>query len=79
VKYCNDKHFFKILSESAFEELSVFFMAYSITPFTAKTFVDRNLIQDLIHQTNEGIALSSQQEYDKKVAELETKDWKKLA
>ena len=48
-KYSNDKGFFKILSEEEFEEIQILGSRKIKTSFKASTFVDRNLIQDMLN------------------------------
>ena len=76
VKYSNNKHFFKITALDSFVELTVFPNAYSLFAFSAKTFVDRNLIMDLI-TLKEGVELSSRTEFELTLKTLEEKGAKK--
>jgi len=47
-KFSNHKTWFKILSETEMEELKVLGKFYNLSQFKAQTFVDRNLINDMI-------------------------------
>jgi hypothetical protein len=47
-KFSHHKTWFKILSETEMEELKVLGKFYNHTSFKAQTFVDRNLINDMI-------------------------------
>jgi len=47
-KYSNNKGFFKVLSLEKFEEIQIMGAKSFHTVFEAKTFVDRNLIQDML-------------------------------
>jgi len=47
-KYNNNKSFFKIISESEFEEISVLGGYYILTSYTAKILPDRNFIKDML-------------------------------
>jgi len=46
-KYKNDKSFFKIMSETEFEEIKVEAGKYTFHHFNAQILPDRNLIYDL--------------------------------
>lgn len=62
-KYKNHKNFFKIISENEFEEISFIGSKVIVTKHLAKILPDRNLIADLLHDSN--IAeLSNQEEYE---------------
>jgi hypothetical protein len=78
VKYSNNKHFFKITALDTFLELTVYAKAYSVFAFQAKTFVDRNLIADLI-ELKTGIEISSEEEYEKQLNLLIDNGAKKLS
>jgi hypothetical protein len=47
-KYSNEKSYFKVISESEFEEIQVLGKSCSIHQFEAKILPDRNYVQDLI-------------------------------
>jgi hypothetical protein len=47
-KYSGHKTWFKIVSETEMQELKVLGEFYNHTTFKATTFVDRNLISDMI-------------------------------
>jgi hypothetical protein len=62
-KYKNNKHFFKILNTSEFEEISFIGNKVMVTQHLAKILPDRNLITDLLYDTH--IAdQSNQEEYE---------------
>lgn len=69
VKYSNNKNFFKITSPESFTELTIYSNAYSVFNFKAKTFVDRNLIADLI-ALKQGVEQSSEKEFEQKLISL---------
>ncbi len=62
-KYKNNKHFFKIISENKFEEISFIGTKVIVTSHLAKILPDRNLIADLLYDSNVA-DLSTQQEYE---------------
>lgn len=62
-KYKNNKHFFKIINENEFEEISFIGSKLIVTKHLAKILPDRNLIADLLYDSN--IAdQSTQEEYE---------------
>ena len=62
-KYKNNKHFFKIINENEFEEISFIGPKVIVTKHLAKILPDRNLIADLLYDSN--IAdQSTQEEYE---------------
>lgn len=79
VKYSNQKHFFKIISNDCFEELMIYPKAYSLIAFEAKTFVDRNVISDLLLPNQTHVQSSSKQEFEDKLKELKAKGVKQLS
>ena len=62
-KYKNNKHFFKIISESEFEEISFIGSKVIVTKHLAKILPDRNLISDLLHDSSFA-EQSTQTEYE---------------
>jgi hypothetical protein len=66
-KYSHDRTYFKILSETSFEELNIMGTNYSINPFTAQTFVDRNLIADMIENRENNWEVIGNEEYNEKM------------
>jgi len=78
VKYSNNKHFFKITAPDTFVELTVYANAYSLFTFQAKTFVDRNLINDLLEMKT-GVEKSSKEEYELVLGQLVESGAKKLS
>lgn len=62
-KYKNNKHFFKIISHTEFDEIHFIGTKTIITKHHAKILPDRNLIQDLLHDVGKTCELSSQEEY----------------
>ncbi len=62
-KYKNNKHFFKIISESEFDEISFIGSKVIITKHLAKILPDRNLISDLLHDSSFA-ETSNQEEYE---------------
>ncbi len=62
-KYKNNKHFFKIMNENEFEEISFIGSKVLVVKHVAKILPDRNLIADLLHDSNVA-ELSTQEEYE---------------
>ncbi|MCB0396087.1 MAG: hypothetical protein KDD36_05515 [Flavobacteriales bacterium] len=50
--YSNHKHWFRIRSETQFDEITITGDKHTLSTFTARTYPDRVLIQDLIHNTH---------------------------
>ncbi len=71
-KYSNNKHFFKITSASEFEELSFIGTQLVHHIFVAKILPDRNLIQDLLHDS-QCAELSSSEEFERLLKQLKNK------
>ncbi|MFN8115590.1 MAG: hypothetical protein U0W65_05715 [Bacteroidia bacterium] len=62
-KYKNNKNFFKIINKNEFEEISFIGSKVIVTKHLAKILPDRNLIADLLYDSN--IAdQSTQEEYE---------------
>jgi hypothetical protein len=64
-KYSNDKGFFKVLSFESFEEIQIMGSKSIHTAFEAKTFVDRNLIQDMLDCADEGWEFINETEFER--------------
>lgn len=47
-KYSNNRSWFKILDESSFEELIISGKNYNVKSFKVLTFVDRNMMMDML-------------------------------
>lgn len=62
-KYKNNKNFFKIISQDEFEEISFIGTKVIVTKHLAKILPDRNLISDLLHDSNVADQ-STQEEYE---------------
>lgn len=62
-KYKNNKHFFKIISENEFDEISFIGSKVIVTKHLAKILPDRNLISDLLYDNNFA-EKSNQEEYE---------------
>ena len=62
-KYKNNKNFFKIMNENEFEEISFIGSKVVVTKHLAKILPDRNLIADLLHDSDFA-EQSSQIEYE---------------
>lgn len=62
-KYKNNKNFFKIINENEFEEISFIGSKVIVTKHLAKILPDRNLIADLLHDSNFA-EQSTQEEYE---------------
>ena len=63
-KYSNNKSFFKIISETEFEEIQVLGIKTTIHAFKAKILPDRNYIYDLIHNYKAHWIKCSPEEYE---------------
>lgn len=63
-KYRNNKHFFKIMSNNEFEEISFIGNKAVVTKHVAKILPDRNLIADLLNDVGNTTELSSKEEYE---------------
>lgn len=63
-KYKNNKHFFKIMSENEFEEISFIGSKYFVVKHLAKILPDRNFISDLLNDIGNTCELSTQEEYE---------------
>lgn len=62
-KYKNNKHFFKIISNDEFEELSFIGKKIIITLHKATILPDRNFISDLLHDIGNTAELATEEEY----------------
>jgi len=62
-KYKNNKNFFKIMNENEFEEISFIGSKIVVTKHLAKILPDRNLIADLLYDSNFA-EHSSKEEYE---------------
>lgn len=62
-KYKNNKHFFKIISNSEFDEIHFIGSKIIITKHHAKILPDRNLLHDLLHDIGNTCELSTEEEY----------------
>jgi hypothetical protein len=63
-KYKNHKHFFKVISESEFDEISFIGQRASVTKHIAKILPDRNFISDLLVDVGNTAELSTEEEYN---------------
>lgn len=63
-KYPNNKSYFKITSESCFEEIAVMASKYSILEFTAKIFPDYTFIKDMLDNRDNRWVVISSNEYE---------------
>ncbi len=63
-KYKNNKHFFKIYSESEFDEISFIGTKAIITKHQAKILPDRNFISDLLNDFETTCEFSNEEEYN---------------
>lgn len=64
-KYINDMAYFKIVSESEWEEIQVMGKRYSIHSFTAKILPDRNFIYDLTYDYKRNWLEIEEEEYER--------------
>ncbi len=62
-KYKNNKHFFKIISNSEFDEIHFIGSKMIVTKHHAKILPDRNLLHDLLHDVGNTCELSTEEEY----------------
>ena len=62
-KYKNNKNFFKIINENEFEEISFIGSKVVVTKHLAKILPDRNLIADLLNDSNVA-EKSTKEEYE---------------
>lgn len=63
-KYRNNKHFFKIISETEFDEVSFIGSKIMIANHVATIFPDKMFIQDLLFDVGKTSEISSQKEYE---------------
>jgi len=63
-KYPHGNTFFKIISESEFEEVQLIGKYYSIITITAKILPERNYIYDLLHDYQNNYVAVTEQEFD---------------
>ena len=63
-KYSNNKTFFKVLSQSQFEEIQVLGTKISHQVFTTQILPDRNYISDLIKNDNGHWVMCSENEFE---------------
>ncbi|MES2513970.1 MAG: hypothetical protein V4580_07485 [Bacteroidota bacterium] len=63
-KYKNHKHFFKVISENEFDEISFIGEKASVNKHLAKILPDRNFISDLLHDIGNTAELSTEEEYN---------------
>ena len=66
-KYANDRTYFKINSEDAFEELNIFGKYFTISAFNANILPDKNLLQDMLHKYEETWEKIEEQDFIKKL------------
>jgi len=66
-KYKNNKHFFKIMNSSEFEELSFIGSKLLVTKHVANILPDRNFIHDLLHDVGNTCETSTQEEYEQQL------------
>lgn len=63
-KYKNNKHFFKIINENEFDEISFIGSKVLVQKHIAKILPDRNFISDLLHDVGNACELSNPEEYE---------------
>lgn len=66
-KYKNNKHFFKILSQEAFEEISFIGSKMIVHTTIAKILPDRNFIDDLLNDLGNTAEVITEDEYQKQL------------
>lgn len=64
-KYKNNKHFFKIINESEFDEISFIGSKAMVVKHIAKILPDRNFISDLLNDIENTCEVSTKEEYEK--------------
>ena len=64
-KYSNDKAYFKIISETEWEEVQVVGSNYILHQFTVKIMPDRNYIYDMTFDYEKNWVLIEEDEYKK--------------
>ncbi|MDQ3047436.1 MAG: hypothetical protein M3R27_07810 [Bacteroidota bacterium] len=69
-KYADGKTFFKILSNSEWEEVKVIGKHYSYHHFTVKIMPDRNYLHDLIYEYSAFYQVITENEYNEAKALL---------
>lgn len=62
-KYKNNKHFFKIINESEFDEVSFIGSKAMAVKHVAKILPDRNFISDLLHDIGNTCEIATEEEY----------------
>jgi hypothetical protein len=70
-KYAHGKTYFKILSESEFEEIQVIGTHFSITRITAKILPERNYIYDLLFDYQNNYEAVNEQEFKEFIGNCE--------
>jgi hypothetical protein len=63
LKFENEKHYFKILSDSEFEEITVIGNKYDIFLFKAEIYPDKVRIQEMIKNENNYWVPIAEEEY----------------
>lgn len=63
-KYPNEKHFFRIRSETAFDELYIMGSRYALYAKEAKNYPDRLFILDMIEMKDGNWEASSEEEFE---------------
>ncbi len=69
-KYKNNKHFFKIMSDHEFEEISFIGKKKLISTTIAKILPDRNLIADLLNDIGNTAEIITFEEYEHQLHKL---------
>ena len=64
-KYKNNKHFFKIINASEFDEISFIGSKAMVVKHIAKILPDRNFISDLLNDIGNTCETSTEEEYEK--------------
>ncbi len=62
-KYSNNKNFFKIISQTEFDEINFIGKKISVTKHVAKILPDRNFISDLLLDVGSTCVVATEQEY----------------
>lgn len=66
-KYPNEKAYFKITSETTFEELTIIGSNYGLINFEAKNFLDIHLISDMVNLMGNNWVMIEESEFERQL------------
>lgn len=69
-KYKNNKHFFKIINESEFDEISFIGNKAMVVKHIAKILPDRNFIADLLNDIGNTCEIATKEEYESQLINI---------